>query len=438
MFVLKKSSLLKSLNVLIIISSFYLFDYLRVFLLQNFLPKSILRVNLIFSVSVIFLSFYYIVRHKYNISTFVWILIGVILCSMSYSYSSFYDATFNQYFMVINSIFIPLFLLGFKKNIILYKEDLIRKLIWMINFIVVICIILGVVDYITNYKVQIFLRDRVLQNEFYALNINSIINGSIYRFFNLFGHPLRFSGIILMFLSLNIIYNKHFKIIINNIYLYILSVIGLILVNSKSALLCGVALILINLVDEKKISKKVINLAIIILISFFVVNTSFFKETVINRFLNTDLTTGRLEIINEIANGTVDKPKFLGEGFGYGFYLSDIATSGKDFGAFNFEFPIILWSYDFGILSCITIYIVSFFMPILKMIKEKNLFIATSFFIVFLQVNTHAGLIQIDEQFFIQFCVYLYLISSISEYIKQYRGRQMINEKKSDNNYNYI
>lgn len=405
-----KKSFFELINFFLIMSIFVLNDYTRIFIYNHILKNNILKINILFFICCLVIVFKTAIINRYNFFILFLFFISYVLAIFSIiSGYNYYD--FNQITIVTEAIFIPLLLIGVSYNDNI-NIKIINLLLNIINLIVVSIIIIGIFDYFSNYKIQIFLRNYFFSDDFFIKDIEyNILN--VYRYYSFLGHPLRLTGIILMFYSINNIYNKK----INYFLLTILSLIGISLTNSKMGFLCLMILFLtsyyFNKKKDNKIILKLIIIFIIVFISYNLFNINFFQETIFKRFITTDITTGRSKIYKILLDNKELYPKIFGQGYAYSYYIKELLSQSI---TFNLEFPPLMFAYDYGILSTIFIYLIIMIYPIYIFIIRKQWFILINFICVFLQVNTHAGItVALDGM--AQLCFYIYLLLLISNQI---------------------
>ena len=395
---------MKNIHYFLLIGIVVFCDYVRIFLFKSILGGKYAKLGninvfaLIFTIYIIFIALRKGIINKFilwiSIITNVFIFISIVFGSQE---SSMVD----KITIWVNTILL-ISVLGIDISKVINIRLLMKSMLKIMNYLLIVIIIIGCIDYISNFKIQQILIKYFFLEGYFTEDIARNMNG-FYRYYSIWGHPLRLGGMILNIFALNIVCIRYYGKIININFLAIICLIGASLVNSKTTIVGLVGLTLLMSFREKK--GTLIKLLISLVILFIIFNTDFFRETIINRFINTDLTTGRNEIVKYMIDGYVEKPKWIGEGRGYSYYITGLTG----LGALSFEYPPIMFSYDYGIVATIFIYISIFIYPVVRMIKSKQWLVLCCYGIVFLQYNTHAGIV-VKEDAMIQLVFFTYLI----------------------------
>lgn len=392
------------LNIFLLISIVILCDYMRIFILKTSLGSRFSQfgnINIIAGIFVIYIVLIAIKRKR--ISVFLlWInmLISVFVI-ISIIFSDLENYIIPNVTIWVNTILI-LNIIGINICGLIDFKKLMHKVINIMNYCMIVIVFTGCLDYLSGFSVQKILSKYYFLQGYFTEDILRNMNG-FYRYFSMWGHPLRLGGMILIIFALNILYTRYYGKLININFIAIVSLIGACLANSKTSIVGVIGLVILMSFRSKRGRLIKIIISMILIIVLF--NTSFFQETILNRFLNTDLTTGRSEIVNYMFTGYIPTPNFIGEGVGYSYYITDMTG----LGALSFEYPPIMFSYDYGIICTILIYIVIFIYPVFMIIKRKQWLALCCYGIVFLQYNTHAAIV-VKEDAMIQLVFFIYLV----------------------------
>jgi hypothetical protein len=224
------------------------------------------------------------------------------------------------------------------------------------------------------------------------------------------GHPLTSGWYYGIFISLNCIYYKYFNskkdfFIIKDI---LIALIGTVLASGRISLI--IVLILSLLYAISCCRNKVIPYVILPIILIVFLSTSIVDKYIWEKFRATaswgDITNGRLLGIREMKFFNVYPKFFTGKGVGYSNYISQYL-----FEVVNFENPIIMFSFDYGIITAIMLLIVSFIYPVQNFIRSKNILLAINFTAIFIIPFTYNGLAEIVGIFIVLiFIIYIFLI----------------------------
>jgi len=224
------------------------------------------------------------------------------------------------------------------------------------------------------------------------------------------GHPLTSGWYYGIFISLNCIYYKYFEskkdlFIIKDI---LITLIGTVLASGRISLI--IVLILSLLYAISCCRNKIIPYVILPIILIVFLSTSIVDKYIWEKFRATaswgDITNGRLLGIREMKFFNVYPKFFTGKGVGYSNYISQYL-----FEVVNFENPIIMFSFDYGIITAIMLLIVSFIYPVQNFIRSKNILLAINFTAIFIIPFTYNGLAETVGIFIVLiFIIYIFLI----------------------------
>ncbi|MCT2347494.1 hypothetical protein M4D71_25425 [Niallia taxi] len=414
------------LLILIILSIYFFFDYFRAFLSLKLLHISAMSfsyINVIGVFSIFILLIFSLISSRFDFKyLYLWMFFTF------FTLISLYHVNSNAYTIVIMCFIVPLLIVGIRvdKEVI---TKLFEKYIYILNILVFVILFLGIIDYISRGYVQSSLINISYFNERFTELVNENVQREIYRYYSLFGHPLRNTQLFLLFFISNTIFNKYFYTKLNSLILSIITILGVTLANSKTGVILALLLIIFFNNSTKKINlkTKLIYWFATVSVLILILNTSFFYETFIQRVnSNSDFTSGRSSILNTILEGYVPPPGLLGNGFNYSYYIRDLSGQG----ATSFEYPPIMFAYDYGILATLVMYILLLIYPVISFIKKKNYFLLSMFLIFFLDVNSYNGLTNPGD-FMLQFSFFIFLLININIHFSKNKEIH-IQDKKSN------
>ncbi|GAB6150661.1 hypothetical protein [Clostridium novyi] len=350
----------------------------------------------------------------YKLQNKIFILIMIMLIGMITLNILFFKEKLVQYILILNCYMIPMMFINIYFN---YKDIkyVFEAFLKPFNVLVVVLFTIGILDYIYKGQIQLFIANKLSDVEFSKLIMGEHYSG-IYRYYSFWGHPLDNAKLFLIFFIMNNIYNKYFNKNSVPKYIFIITIIGLILSGSKIALLLGGFLVLF-FSDIK--GNKYFYYILIIIIGIILFNTELFQKNLMERFIrgiqNHDFSSGRQELIKALISGDYIRPMFwIGGGEGF----SRIISNSVGCGAMNFEYPIIMLAYDYGIFSTILIYVIIFIKPVIVFIKNKHYYILTNYLVLFIYINSNNGLASISDSM-AQFCFIVLFLISTSMYLKK-------------------
>ena len=382
--IITKNKIIKKQHFLLLILFIYTFfytDIVKEIIIWNF------GVNVKLSPTMAILILYCV--FKYGRNLFLgWI--ALIIYSLVLLVGLYNGIGISTLFRTFNTILIPLVIMGIK---IYNPKELINKFIKIFNYVVIIYVLIGVLDYLTHgFFIKIL--NVILKDSYYNKAIGYDLSIGIFRWFSLFGHPLTNSLYMIIFLGINIIYLNIYKEACGNIYLiYTIALIGIILSNSKFGIIITVIMLLVNIVNEKN---RIIYISLLIIGILIIINTSYFEENVIIRFKNAilsgDITNGRITVLNSLLNYNLYKVDyFIGNGMSSSDAIVRLIFGGNS-GLSNMELPILMFLYEYGVLVTILMYFIMIIYPIFKLLNTKKIFVISIILMMFLFVNSFNGI----------------------------------------------
>ncbi|MGG4407212.1 hypothetical protein ABER75_00475 [Niallia taxi] len=417
-----------SLIILIFISSFIFIDQIRAYVLSNYINDITLQYINVFAIVCLFLIFFRAISNgTYNL----FILIVWLLCLMFSLITLWSTASGSGAIMIVLFCYLfPLLIIGNKIN----KYEFVKiynVCLNLLNILVVILLITGVYDYLTKGSFQQFLINFNFFNERSQEIINLNLLEGTYRYFSFIGHPLRLAQIFLTFFILNSIFNKYFYIKLNPLIISIVTLFGVTLSNSKAGVLLAIILILFFNSSRSKKEKRFYWIISFIAL-LVIINTQFFSSTVLERVTNSsNLDGGRTELLISLLTGEIERPFLSGGGLNYSTEVKATSSSG----ATSFEYPLLMFSYDLGLLSTFFMYLIIMIYPIVKLLLHRNYYLLGLFIILTLDVNSYNGLTNLGD-FIIQFSFVIFIILNVNEYIteKEFKNYYKIRWNKKKNN----
>lgn len=293
--------------------------------------------------------------------------------------------------LYIFNMVIPLVLIGCKfKNIDIQK--VLKIFLSFYNWWMVLLSTTYLMDYLFDIGIQNFLI-----NNFFTPSISLGASETVatgYRMFSPWGPPLFNGYLFLSFLILNTTYVKYFdKSIMNRYVVSIVGLVGIILTGSKACLLIAIIFVLLVNLSMKN---KVINFLLSILLIYVFFTSSFFKETIWMRFTSQyqmgNLTSGRNDIVAFVLNGIVERPGLI---IGGGANYSRVVSNSLNYFVTNFEYPVIMLSYDYSVIGTFLFYILIYFIPMIKFIQKKNFHLCLGYSTLFIYLNTFNGIADV-------------------------------------------
>ncbi|MFY0761450.1 hypothetical protein AB1K32_21890 [Metabacillus dongyingensis] len=404
-------------NIFVFILIFYTFLFSNI---SKIILGNLIGLNLVYSfLPLFFIIIFYLVNFKKNSKLILFL--ALFLQAMLSINQIGSQIVFSNLMIFIISFLIPSLLVGIKLK---DPQETILRVITIYNWIIFANVIYGILDLITQKKLQLFLA-QLLNSTHYANSIGNDLGNGVYRLFSPLGHPLTNTLLILFFIVLNISYIRYFNektnFKLSNIYL--ITIIGALLCNSKT----GLIIILVILISVFITNKKRLKFFIIMILSGIIVfSTDFFKDNIVKRFVNAaesgDISNGRLTAIKSLMESPYSQPDFfIGGGFGSSNYLIQSISHLN-----NIEVPLIMFLYDYGILNTFIIYLIIFILPVSIFIIKKHFYLSFLYTMVFIFANTYNGLAT-GIGIYQMMCFLLMLLLNLSDSVKK-MGDQVSNE----------
>lgn len=387
-------------TILITFSLFYFIDVLREST-HPYLSGNLLF--LLFSSTLILISVF---RKGINYGILVIALLFTVIVGTNIL---LLDFGANYIFMSICNLFLPLFLLSIR----LQKQDAInatRTFLRAYNFLIILLIIVGIIDYITSSSIQLYFAETIFNGTKLQEFIYLEQRWGIYRYYSFMGHPLQNAKYVLIFYIMNNVISKYHKPTIKLPYVSIITIVGLLLSNSKTAIVIGLVLILF-FSNIKRF--KILYLSLIMFAGFIFTMTPLFKKGVLERFITSadNLTSGRNDLLSLLLQSNITPDFFSGGGSSYSREIV------KMIGGYitNFEYPPIMFSFDYGIIPTVILYLLILVIPAVIFIKNRSWYILFSFLSLSLFINTSNGIAELVSDGISQLCFITILLIGLSQ-----------------------
>lgn len=367
----------------IYIMIFYTFVYSNI---VRLMVGNLLHLNLLYSIlpSLLIITYYIFFYRRVNYLVLYFVMFILLLNLISIIN---FHIQFSTTYRFISGILIPLLLIGIQ----LEKVKLvIKNFIKIYNWLIIVNVIFGFIDYLSGKKLQFILANLLYPTHYYNSVQNDVKSG-IFRMFSLLGHPLTNTLLVIIFISINLAYYHYYKkkAHISLYVVYLVTIVGALLCNSKLGLGIIGAILLSTVVIGKKKGR---NLFFIAVSSIGALSIESIRENVVKRFLiaseRGDLTNGRLSALDALSgNHSLLPNNFIGKGIGSSDTLLQSVSSLN-----NIEIPFIMYMYDYGIFSTILIYVILYLLPVFILIRNKHFYLFFLFTMIFLFANSYNGL----------------------------------------------
>ena len=313
-------------------------------------------------------------------------------------------------FLIFISI-LALCFLGFLKNRYGFS-DLFRTII---GFVAPMMILL--IDYRDVDIKYVFPKIYKCFNIFiyFTFVIQVIISIKLGRTGGIVGHPLTSGWYYSIFISFNMIYYKFFKgkgdfsILLD----IVIALTGTVFAAGRISLFAVIFLGVIYTFSCCR-RRSIPYLILPIMLGIFL-STDMVNKFIWDKFKETaawgDITNGRMLGIRDMLFFDLFPKFLLGSGVGYSNYVSQYL-----FGVVNFENPIIMFAFDYGILTTILVIFLLLIIPVCIFINRRNYLLAINFICLFIIPFSYNGLAEtVGILIVLTFLIYIFLALNFSE-----------------------
>lgn len=319
--------------------------------------------------------------NKKNVRLFYFLVLFLYIALVTYSNEK--NGNEIGKWVLYGSIIPGVFMCGFKYDTVNFK-DLFNKFLKIMNVAFYTIFAIGIMDYFLGGIVNNFLAER-LSDEGWAAMIRGENATYGFRMCTIIGAPLMNAFYALVMMGLNAVYKRTTGKAVFNLYVtYIIGMLTIFLTGSRTALLLGVVLIAFCELKEKWAMGKIF---LLVMAFAVLINTQLFQETVGARmklgFMNE--TDARYSLWLSFVNHKYGRLNmFSGGGYNYSRELTATALSKT----MNFEYPVLMFLFDYGIIATILYYVIFLIYPIIRLVKRKQFFMIFSYCILFVFLQT--------------------------------------------------
>lgn len=307
----------------------------------------------------------------------------------------------------ISCILLPIFITLMTEKVDL--EEVSQRFLGFFMPFTTCIFVMGLVDYAIGGRINNFLVEYMATESWGHMIINENLQNG-YRFCSIIGSPLMnatFALVYLVFSDVSYSYKKKSETI--RIARYLLAMLTIVITGSRTALLLGAAYILYMTLFIKGRRKEFFLLLILV---FALINGDVFLSTVGRRLANNTLEEDwRYKLIVKTFSGEFGCVRFLGGG---GFGSSRVVT-GVLGGTINFELPILMYLFDYGVIATVIIYLFILVMPVYRFIKMKKTGNMVRYLVIFVMLNSYNGIAEAYDLFGMMVFICLVLLYGPSE-----------------------
>ena len=315
------------------------------------------------------------------------------------------ELEYTKYLLVPFQNLLPVYFVFYRMNETT-REKTIRLFMNLFNTFIFFLLAFAIEEKISDKAVIKAFRDWLIERNMYAQDFVRFADEE--RFFSFWGHPLTNALLFNSFLALNTAWYKSRGKTICALFYFPVAMAGVLLSGSKT----GITVCLLMLIVICWDYKKWLLLCIPIFIALYFSGAF---NSIIYRFTDTSLTSGRLEAL-EVYFGELYSEYPFQWLFGYGsnavmnpeLSVSDVRS--------GFEFPLLMAMLDHGIVFGVVLMAGSFLYISRRCLKKKQWVIWLCFTLVFAEINTYNGYTLRNQDIFtICYFVAMIMLNMITE-----------------------
>lgn len=301
------------------------------------------------------------------------------------------DCTGSEIFRNFMIMYLPLLLLMFDfSSIIKDRDKSVRKLIKIYNFFVYVQLVIYFADTVLGGTVIKWFASHLTPKISQYL-VNRDFGLFTYRFTSYLGQSLFVSEVFVIFLLLNLFYNKKSKeILCNRYFIYAVSILGVLIAGSRTGTFLVAAVITVDLLFEKRKALSII----VVMCLFILIQYLGVFDVLLGRMSAVSLTAGRNEAWELLKKANVLNIHLF---YGTGMRTHDLWTQiiGSSRASNAFEYPVRTLIYRIGLLPMLGWCYIMFFKPLKTLIRTGGgiLFLA----VLIIEVNTFNGISEVSD-----------------------------------------
>ena len=361
-----------------------------------FLPDKIAKINILttFSAVVLFLNS---ACHRKHLKKNVFFMVMLSTISFLYIGTQMHNhrSVMNTLLYLVNLI-MPLVIISLD-----VKPRSAKKIFYMfvvmMDCLVLLMAFMLLIDVITHNKaISAFTHLTGDSNMIIFSNPNTGRKASI------MGHYLPTAEVYIIYYVIHYYARHRFKVMY--IVSMFISLIGISMAASKGGIILIIGLILVfNIKNFKVMLTSMTTLGIAYASGLF--------TAVINRFVSSDLTSGRSEMWEYLNKIYDDLTPLV---YGHGSESTHWLNQKHEWASAAFEYPFRAFSYEYGVIFTVLFYILAFVYPCVRLLKEKRFDHLIGLVAVFTYCNTYNGWVLGYDYMFL-YCIFTFVVLNLNE-----------------------
>lgn len=361
-----------------------------------FLPDKIAKINILttFPALILFLDSAF---HRKHLKKNVFFM--VMLSTISFLYIGTqmqnHRSVMNTLLYLVNLI-MPLLIISLDVKPRSVKK-IFNMFVVMMDCLVLLMFFMLLIDVVTHNKaIAAFSR---LTGDLSMITFSNPNSG---RKASIMGHYLPTAEVYIIYYVIHYFARHQFKVMYN--VSMIISVIGISLAASKGGIVLIIGLIIVFNIKDFKVM-------LVSLTALVIAYASGLFTAVINRFSNSDLTSGRSEMWEYLNRIYDDLTPLV---YGHGSESTHWLNQKNEWASAAFEYPFRAFSYEYGVIFTVLFYVLVFGYPCLRLLKEKRFDHLIGFVAVFLYSNTYNGWVLGYDYMFL-YCIFTFVVLNLDE-----------------------
>lgn len=321
-------------------------------------------------------------------ATSFYILMGIVIFSLLVCISN--ENNSFGFGVLFFSLFPGMLFITFFSQLSFDPKIVLMNFVKIINIALTIVLTIGIIDYFLGGVFNTLLALKFSSPD-WAQMIRSENLTFGFRMCTLIGSPLMNAFFALALIVVNNLYDRYIRRKKVTYFYDVFGLVAIIMTGSRTAFLLGVLFVFLSLVSGVKSTKRIIILVIVAIAIIWFVNSNLFQNTIGIRFSRDMRSDGRFTLLQDVLNDKYGRIKlFVGGGYNYSRKLTATGSALTQ----NFELPVLMFLFDYGIISTLIYYSIYLIYPCYQIIKTKKYYIMFSYLTLFILLNSSNILAQ--------------------------------------------
>lgn len=355
------------------------------------LPSLLGSINLIAVCLTIILAYYsatyYTTRRSIFLFTVTVLFVSLVFLS---DFGAGRNTASGESYWVLFFSLLPGMLINLNRYETINVERLFFRFLRIYNALFLGMFALGFIDFLIGGRINRFI-GTYLSPSVWGRLIEEQMSVYGYRLFTFVGSPLMNGFFALVLMVLNRVYAKTYGKAVLNIYVvYGAAMVTIFLTGSRAAFVIGIVFIMVSELLEQM---GIWRMCLVIAAFLFLINTPVFQDTIGARLgvAITSASDARYRLVVNFLNHRYGSLRFFsGGGYNYSRFLTGTVMNGSQ----NFEFPFLMFAFDYGVAATILYYLFFGIYPVFTLISKNRFHMAFGYGMLFLYLQSFNGIAQ--------------------------------------------